>query len=221
MSILEQIKQTDKKYIIGVDETGWGSLAGDIFVCAFLAPKDWFINGLDDSKKLTEKKRLAMCDELEPLFFQDGFGFCISNIHPNDVGDYKKYGDNVHGALKYLYWKSVNRVLQIKKVDALIVLDGNIRFPEYPHKLGEAISLPKADALVPQVSAASILCKSYRDSYITYIGKEYPQYNWAKNKGYPSKEHFAALNKYGYCGEHRVMYEPIKSMIKNEKPSTK
>jgi len=74
--------------------------------------------------------------------------------------------------------------------------------------------LPKADAYVPHVGAASIIAKVHRDSYMEVLGNKFPNYNWGHNKGYPTPDHLAALKKHGYCDEHRFSYEPIKSMIK-------
>jgi ribonuclease HII len=210
----DAIVNSDKEYIIGIDEVGYGCVAGPIHVCAFLAPKDWTHKGIDDSKALTKKTRELICEELSYLYYDY---FTIVSVHPNNLEEYKDYGTNVHGALKYLYWKAVDDLTDrlVDRVNkSLIVLDGIIKFPEHPHSLGEAISLPKADSLIPQVSAASILAKVHRDAYMKELAKKYPQYGWESNKGYPSSGHKAALKKYSYCSEHRKGYEPIKSMIK-------
>jgi ribonuclease HII len=210
--ILDQIRQSDKKYIIGVDEVGYGCIAGPIYVCAFIAPKDWSMKGVKNSKAITsEKKRKFLCEELTCI---SGVDYAIEGVHPNS-DEYKEYGTNVHGALKFLYWQAVRRVVEdFAKEQALIVLDGSIKFPEHPYSLGESISLPKADALIQQVGAASIIAKVHRDRDMSFFGEKFPQYNWAANKGYPTPDHLAALKKYGYCSEHRFDYEPIKSMIK-------
>lgn len=212
---LDFIYKSNKEFIIGVDEVGAGSLAGQIYVCAFSAPKDWSLKGLTDSKALSPKTRELLAEELARQAYKGGRGICysVSSTHPNSDA-YKEYGTNMHAALKFLYWAAVRNVLEHTEQAPLIVLDGNIKFPEIPHSLGESISLPKADALVQHVSAASVIAKVARDAYMTTLGRKYPEYNWAKNKGYPSAEHLAALKKYGYCDEHRKSYEPIKSMIK-------
>ena len=206
--------KTDKQYIIGVDEVGVGCIAGKLYVCAFLAPTNWSHKGITDSKKLTSKTRERLVDEL----FEEGHKTCeiqfnTVSVHPNDVDTYKEYGTNLHGALKYLYWKAVDLLLIGFNGEPLIVLDGNIPFPEHPRKLGESISLPKADALVQHVGAASILAKAARDAYMTELDVKYPNYGWMKNKGYPTSDHLAALKKHGYCDEHRKSFEPIKSML--------
>lgn len=211
---LEYIGSSKKKIIVGIDEVGYGCVAGSIYVCAFAAPKKWFLEGVKDSKVLLEKSRKDLCAKLmgEPYQNKD-VAYSIVNVHPNS-DEYKDYGSNVHGALKFLYWKAVSRMPERLLNEALIVLDGNIVFPEIPRALGESISLPKADALVPHVSAASIIAKVHRDNYMVQLGIKYPQYNWAENKGYPTPEHLYAIKKYSYCDEHRFGYEPIKSMRK-------
>jgi len=213
--ILERIKQSNKKFIVGIDEVGYGALAGPIYVCAFMAPKDWYLKGVKDSKAFSSsKKREDSCFQLMCKTREDkSIGFSIVDTHPNSE-EYKEYGTNVHGALKFLYWKSAARILETTGEEALIVLDGSIKFPEFPHSLGESVSLPKADALVMQVAAASIIAKVHRDNHMRVLGKKHPEYNWESNKGYPTPDHLAALKKHGYVDEHRIGYEPIKSMIK-------
>lgn len=213
---LERIKASDKKYIIGLDEVGYGALSGDLYVSAFMAPKDWSLTGLTDSKAIkSETAREKLYNEIHALSIASkDIAYSVVSVHPNSYV-YKEYGTNMHGALKFLYWKAVSRILEAtnKGNESLIVLDGSIKFPEYPHSLGESISLPKADALIQQVSAASIIAKVSRDSYMRKLGEKYPVYDWAKNKGYGSPNHLVALKKHGYCDEHRLMYEPIKSMV--------
>lgn len=216
--ILNRIRNTDKEYILGIDEVGYGCIAGPLYVCAFVASKDWYLEGLDDSKELTEKSREIICNELLIRSVEDKhISFSIVDVHPNNTDEYKEYGSNVHGALKFLYWKAASTLIEKFKLNPLIVLDGNIKFPEIPLSLGESISLPKADALVPHVMAASVIAKVHRDIYMKEMHKKYPMYQWEDNKGYPAPAHLAALKVHSYCDLHRVGYEPIKSMIKNEK----
>lgn len=215
LSSLEKLNQSDKKFIIGIDEVGYGCIAGPIYVCAFMAPKDWNLKGVKDSKAFSSPgKRKTVCAQLMGKVFEDkNIGYSIVHTHPNS-DEYKEYGTNVHGALKFLYWKAAQRLLEAIGQPSLIVLDGSIKFPEHPYSLGESISLPKADALVPHVGAASIIAKVHRDNYMEILGAKHPQYNWSNNKGYPTPEHLSALEKHGYVDEHRIDYEPIKSMIK-------
>lgn len=192
------------KYIIGVDEVGCGALSGDVYVCAFAAPKEWRMEGVADSKVISKTKRENVFYRLMNL---KDVKFSIVSAHPNS-NVYREYGENLHGLLKYLYWQAVSNV--IIDNNSLIILDGIIKFPEHPHKLAESVSLPKADSIIQHVGAASIIAKVMRDQYITRLGKKFPQYNWASNKGYPSKEHLAAIKEFGICEEHRKSFKPIK-----------
>jgi ribonuclease HII len=215
MTTLEQIQNSNKKYIIGIDECGTGSLCGDVYVCAYMAPKEWMLDGLNDSKQLSEKKRNELYNPLIGENYREDYK--VVKCHPNDKEKYKEFGDNLHGLLRYLYHTALRKFFldypsfwEIRE-NILIVLDGNMKFSFHDV---EVISLPKADSLIPQVMAASVIGKVERDAYITKLGNKFPDYNWAKNKGYSTKEHLEALKKFGYCDEHRVSFEPIKSMVK-------
>jgi len=209
-------KKVKQSHIVGIDECGTGALAGDVFVCAFMAPTDWNLEGLNDSKKLSKKQREKIYEQL--LVDSYTFSFVVDSCHPNDLDIFRQYGANLHSLLKYLYWSTAEDVLvSSRKEDALIVLDGNISLPDVPFKLGKSVSIPKADGLVPQVMAASVLAKVSRDHYMDNLSCRYPEYEWDQNKAYPTKQHLAAIKKYGICPEHRISYEPIRSMIKNEK----
>lgn len=212
--LLEEIRNSKKEYIIGVDECGTGALAGEVYVCAFFAPKDWYLKGVADSKAISKKKRETVFEELFLLFNKKEIDFSFASAHPNNKEEYKEYGDNLHSLLKYLYWKSAQRLLsRHPKQSTLIVLDGIIEFPTHPYALAEAISLPKADALIPQVSAASIIAKHSRDAYMQDLHQKYPQYEWDKNVGYPSPAHKAAIKKYGICKEHRMSYKTVREHL--------
>jgi ribonuclease HII len=213
MTTLEQIKNSNKKYIIGIDECGTGSLCGDVYVCAYMAPKEWMLEGLNDSKQLSEKKR----NFLYPSLIKNN-SYSVQFDHPNTAKIPKMFKNNLHGLLAFLYTRTLLRLIEKQPTpyeelqnDILVVLDGNMNFK---FNTLEVVSLPKADSLVPQVMAASVVAKVERDAYITELGKQYPNYNFGKNKGYSTKEHLEALKKFGYCNEHRVSFEPIKSMIK-------
>lgn len=203
------------KYLIGIDEVGYGCAAGPIHVCAFKAEIDFDFPDLKDSKTfLTEKakqKRTQIADELKQLALDGKINFKIETIHPNNIEEYSAYGKNMHAALKYLYWKSASFLIENKE-ETLIVLDGNIKFPKIPHELCDSVSMPKADVHCKHVSAASIIAKVERDMHMNQLFEKYPQYFWNENKGYLTKKHIQALEKFGFCEEHRYCFEPIKSM---------
>lgn len=210
------IKEYSPKYIIGIDEVGTGCVAGDVYVCAFMAPTKWSLDGVKDSKTLSEKKREELNIQLYSIARKSkNYGFSLTHVHPNNKEEYKDYGTNLHGALKSLYWRSASRLLEYSTdpANTLIVLDGIIKIPTIPYPLCKSISLPKADALIPHVSAASIIAKVNRDHYMKNLSVKYPNYKWDENKGYPTPEHLSLVKKYGVSPEHRTSYKPIQILL--------
>ncbi len=177
------------KNLCGIDEAGRGPLAGPLVVAGVVLKKD--IAGLNDSKKLTEKKREALFDIIkENSFYHIIF---TDNKTLDEIGLSK--------AIK----NSIKEIMQ--NIDATTYLmDGNTSFGiEYlEHKI-------KADATVVEVSAASILAKVSRDRFMYEIAPTYPNYNFEKHKGYGTKAHIQAMNKFGLCDLHRVSFK-VKSL---------
>lgn len=191
----------DKPYIIGVDEVGIGCIAGPTYVTAFKAPKDWFLLGLRDSKKLTEKKRETYSNKLRNQRLDGTVKFSIQS---GDVSSIDKMG--ILNVVHELYLKAIN---EIGYEDSLIMIDGR-KFKETRY---EYVALVKGDDLIPHISAASVLAKVARDSYMKTMDPQFPSYNWKKNKGYGTAEHLEALKKHGVTPLHRRSYEPVKSMV--------
>ncbi|NPA73787.1 MAG: ribonuclease HII [Epsilonproteobacteria bacterium] len=174
--------------LCGIDEAGRGSLAGPLVVAGVVLLKK--IDGLDDSKKLTPKKREEMFDKI------------ISNSIYKIVFTNNKTIDKIglSQAIKTSILKIKKRCFANK-----ILMDGNTNFGI----LGVR-HLIKADSKIPQVSAASILAKVARDRYMVKISKKYPIYSFERHKGYGTKEHIEAIQNFGYCDIHRKSFE-IKS----------
>ena len=169
----------------GIDEAGRGPLAGPLCVAGLVLKKE--IIGLNDSKKLSEKKRERLYEEIiENSFFHIVF---------TDSKTLDKEGLSL--CLK-------NSILEIiEKIDASeFLMDGNTSFgiEGLKHEI-------KADANYPEVSAASILAKVSRDRYMVEISAKYPNYNFEKHKGYGTKAHIEAIKKYGRCEEHRYTFK--------------
>lgn len=215
--VFDQLNDLKPEYIIGIDETGTGSLIGDVYVGAFLAPTKWTLKGIDDSKELTPVKRDNLATQLMVVARENGFGASIVHCHTDDKDRFKDYGTNLHSCLKFLYYTAVSRLLDIAPITVkrsyAIILDGIIKFPNTPNYLGTSFSLPKGDALIPQISAASIISKVTRDAYMDNLHIKYPNYNLNENRGYPTKDHLEALKKFGICKEHRTTYKPIKKFL--------
>lgn len=195
----------DKPIIIGCDEVGYGCLAGPLVVVGVRAPKDWSLAGLNDSKKLSAKKREAMRDQLSNLIESGTIAWHLAE-RSNAVID----KDGVAIALKSAYVEVFHKLYQD---DCLIISDGILKFDNLGVDDYDKVSVIKADAKYPAVMAASILAKTYRDGKMKILHELHPQYGWDSNVGYGSKDHLAAIEKYGPCPLHRQSYAPMKNMF--------
>ena len=194
----------DKPFIIGCDECGTGALAYSLVVVGVRAPKDWRLEGLNDSKKLSAKKREALTLQLEKLIADGTITWALAE-RSNLIID--QFGMAV--ALKDAY---VEVFRQLYQPDSLIISDGQLKFDRLGVENMEMISMVKADTKIPQVMAASILGKVYRDGKMKLLHQEYPVYGWEKNVGYGSSKHLEALQKYGPSPLHRFSYKPIQKL---------
>ena len=178
------------RHICGVDEAGRGPLAGPVYAAAVILPDGPVIEGLNDSKKLTEKKREALFD----VICEQAVAYSIASASVKEIDEI-----NILQAT-FLAMRRAVEGLPVKADYAII--DGN-RMPP----LGiEGETLIKGDALSPSVAAASILAKVSRDRYMYELDRELPQYQFAKHKGYGTKLHYAMLDEYGPCPCHRKTF---------------
>ena len=182
--------------IAGSDEAGRGPLAGPLVVAACILPKGYQHELINDSKKLTDKKRRMLYETIK----KDALAYHIEVI---DIETIDKI--NIYQASK-LGMKICLEKLSIKPEAAL--LDAMNLDMGYPVE-----SIIKGDEKSISIAAASILAKVYRDDLMIEYSKEYPQYQFDKNKGYGTKVHLEALDKYGITPLHRKTYEPVKSML--------
>ena len=182
--------------IAGSDEAGRGHLAGPLVVAACILPKGYQHELINDSKKLTDKKRRMLYETIK----KDALAYHIEVI---DIETIDKI--NIYQASK-LGMKICLEKLSIKPEAAL--LDAMNLDMDYPVE-----SIIKGDEKSLSIAAASILAKVYRDDLMIEYSKEYPQYQFDKNKGYGTKVHLEALDKYGITPLHRKTYEPVKSML--------
>jgi ribonuclease HII len=187
--------------ICGVDEAGRGPLAGSVYAAAVILDPDNFIEGLADSKKLSEKKRDFLSVEIK----QKALAWGIARSTCQEIDKI-----NILQASLLAMRRAIEAMqLDFNIVPSLVQVDGN-KCPK--------ISLPceaivKGDSKVQAISAASILAKVARDAELYELDKKYPQYGFAKHKGYPSPTHLIALQKHGICPEHRLSYGPVKSLL--------
>lgn len=192
---------SEKPFIIGCDEVGYGCLAGPLVVVGVRAPSTWFLTGLNDSKKLSAKKREAMLLPLMKLVKEGAISYHLAE-RSNEVID--KFGVAV--ALKDAYVECFHALYQ---PDSLIISDGILKFDNLGVDDYDKLSVIKADGKYPAVMAASIIAKVYRDDKMHTLHHKYPNYGWHSNVGYSSKVHMAALTKYGPCPLHRFSYAPV------------
>lgn len=182
--------------IAGSDEAGRGPLAGPLVVAACILPKGYTNDLINDSKKLTDKKRRSLYEVIK----KDALAYHIEVISIDTIDEI-----NIYQASK-LGMKICLEKLKIKPQVAL--LDAMKLDLDYPVE-----SIIKGDERSISIAAASILAKVYRDDLMIEFDKEYHEYQFAKNKGYGTKAHLEALDKYGITPLHRKTYEPIKTML--------
>lgn len=175
----------------GCDEAGRGCLAGSVYAAAVILPDGFENELLNDSKQLTEHQRYA----LRPLIEREAVAWAVGIVTPQEI-------DKIN-ILNASILAMHRAVAQLKVAPQHLLIDGN-RFKPYP-------GLPhttdvKGDATYMSIAAASILAKTYRDDYMLQLDKEYPQYGWRENKGYPTARHRAAIREYGTTPYHRLTY---------------
>ena len=192
--------------ILGIDEVGRGPLAGPLVVGAVILPKNrpaW-VSELKDSKKLSFKKRAS----LDKIIRRDCPAVGVGWV---DVGELDEIG--ISEALRLATRRAVKIVQKMPGAAfSQIVIDGKVNFLQGT-KLEKFVSvMPKADDLVKEVSAASIVAKVARDNYMIDLAKKYPEYFFDTNMGYGTAKHLQAIREHGVCSEHRKSFEPIKTM---------
>ena len=182
----------DKTLIeVGCDEAGRGCLAGPVVAAAVILPKDFKNKLLNDSKKLTELQR----NKLRPIIESEALNWAVGIVSPKEIDEI-----NILNAS----FKAMHLAIdQLKNKPELILVDGN-RFNNYKdidHKC-----IVKGDSKYMSIAAASILAKTYRDEIMMKLHAKHPNYLWAKNKGYPTKEHRNAIEKQGATYYHRKSF---------------
>jgi ribonuclease HII len=192
---------SDSSFEAGIDEAGRGSLAGPVTAAAVIFPKDYKNNYLDDSKRLSEKKRI----ELKQIIENDSVDFAVCSIAPSTIDKINILNSTfraMHGALNSL-----------KIIPDFIIVDGN-KFKKYKNINHKCIV--KGDSKYQNIAAASILAKTYRDLYMIKQHDLFPNFGWDKNKGYGTKFHINSIFKHGLTKIHRKSFTIKKSQIKLE-----
>ena len=175
----------------GCDEAGRGCLAGSVYAAAVILPFDYQNELLNDSKKLTAKKRYALREDIE----RDAIAWAVGIVTPEEI-------DKIN--ILNASFLAMHRALdQLKVRPEAVIVDGN-RFNPY-HDL-PSTTIVKGDGKYLSIAAASILAKTYRDNYMLSLAEEYPQYDWQSNMGYPTKKHRQAIREHGITPYHRKSY---------------
>lgn len=197
--------------ILGIDEVGRGPLAGPLVVGAVILPPDkpeW-VGDLRDSKKLSAKKREAL-SEVILREATCGLGW-VSALEIDEMG--------ISRALVLACSRAVKSVQRLHVSFSEIVIDGKVNFLKGTKLENFVTTIPKADDLIKEVSAASIIAKVARDAYMREQDTKYSGYGFSTHVGYGTAKHMAAISELGICPEHRKSFEPIKSMVGFERPS--
>ena len=194
----KQFYSQDIKYIVGCDEAGRGCLLGDVFAGAVILPQDFSCDLINDSKQLTEKQR----EEAYQIIIQNAIAWGVGRCTPEEIDQI-----NILNASRL----AMERAIDNMNHDFDFLLTDAVKMYKYD-KPREA--LIHGDALSQCIAAASIIAKVSRDHYCYELDKKYPNYHIAKHKGYGTKDHLEALEKYGPVkGLHRFSYGPIKKFF--------
>ena len=186
--------------IAGVDEAGRGPLVGPVVAAAVILPQNYHLEGLNDSKQLTEKKREYFYQVLQKEALSIGVGI-VSAKEIDEI--------NILEASRKAMYLAINNLDITPEYilsDAMSLND--IDIPSRPIIHGDALSL--------SIAAASVIAKVTRDHIMYELDKKYPEYNYKKNKGYPTKEHLELINKYGITEEYRMTYKPVKLILEEK-----
>ena len=204
MEKIDMLEYENKYYeqgcrlIAGVDEAGRGPLAGPVFAAAVVFERGTYIEEINDSKKLSEKKREQLFDVIRE-----------KALYYNIVSVDEKEIDRINILNAAL--KAFNLAVSgLEELPDITLIDGN-RCGEFPTKTETIV---KGDAKSMSIAAASILAKVARDRYIVALDEKYPEYNFKKHKGYPTKEHLKAIEEHGPCPIHRLTFKGVKEHVK-------
>lgn len=184
-------------YLAGVDEVGRGPLVGDVVTAAVILDPAKPISGLADSKKLSEKKRNLLAVEIR----QNALAWSIGRASPQEIDQL-----NILHATMLAMRRAVEGLAILP---SHVMVDGN-RCPDW-HYSSEAVI--KGDGLIAEISAASILAKVTRDSEMQMLDQRYPEYGFAKHKGYPTKYHLEKLAHFGPLPEYRMSFKPVQQSL--------
>ena len=182
--------------IAGVDEVGRGPLVGPVVAAAVILPKNYKLEGLDDSKKLSEKKR----EKLFPIIMKDAIAVGIGEVSAKEIDEI-----NIYEASRKAMMKAIDN---LKVKPEFILSDAMKLFTDIPFN-----AIIHGDALSLSIAAASVVAKVTRDKMMIELDEKYPEYGFKKHKGYPTKLHLENLKKYGPLDNYRFTYGPVRDLL--------
>lgn len=186
------------KYIGGVDEVGRGPLIGPVVASCVVLPKDFVLEGLTDSKKLSEKKRNLFYDYI----INNCVTYAVGIVSPEEIDEI-----NIYEASRKAMIIAINKVREQINLEHVLIdaMPINLDIP--------TTSIIKGDAKSISIAAASVIAKVTRDSMMYELDEKYPMYGFASHKGYPTKKHIEAIHKYGLIDGYRKSYGPVKEVL--------
>ena len=186
------------KYIGGVDEVGRGPLIGPVVTACVVLPKDFKLEGLTDSKKLSEKKRDLYYDYI----IENCVCYAIGQCSPEEIDEF-----NIYEASRIAMIRAIDKVKEKINLEHVLIdaMPMEIDIP--------TTSIIKGDSKSISIAAASVLAKVTRDRMMYELDKDYPMYGFGKHKGYPTKKHIEAINEYGLIDGYRKTYGPVKDVL--------
>lgn len=193
-----ELKYSSYQFEAGTDEAGRGCLSGPVVAAAVILPVDFEHEYLNDSKLLSEKKRQL----LRPIIEKEALAYGVGYVFQDKIDEINILNASILAMHKAIQAMSI--------IPEFIIVDGN-KFKNYrkvPHK-----TIIKGDGKYQNIAAASVLAKTYRDAYMEKIHRDYPVYNWAKNKGYPTQEHREALKEFGASRHHRNSFKLLPDQL--------
>jgi len=196
----QQLWRDGIQFVVGVDEVGRGPLAGALVAAAVILNPNNPIVGLNDSKQLSHKKRAVLKKEIEEKAL--AYSYCF--IDEQTIDQINIYQASKLGMIRAIEQLAIKPEYILS--DAMPLEESGI-----PYK-----SIIKGDTLSASIAAASIIAKEVRDEYMIEMDQQYPGYDFAQNKGYPTKKHLEAIKEIGICEIHRKSYKPVKEVIEKQ-----
>lgn len=195
---MDASKKDDDRTLVGIDEVGIGCLAGPVVAAAVILDPANPIYGITDSKKISEQRRKALADQV----MANAVDWAIGQASVSEIDQ--------HNILRASHLAMQRAYGDLKSDATLVLVDGN-KSPYFPV---ESKAVIKGDETVLAIGAASIIAKVFRDGLMEELAKKYPDYDFEKNKGYPTKSHMQTLRAIGPCAQHRNSFAPVKNWNK-------